>query len=97
MRGRALTFLPAWRRARASSVEMVLFPTPPFPERTRMMCLMPARFPGSGEKHDREGQGSWCPLCPHTGSPTTSCTHILSGAVVNHQTQRRPLPGFALM
>lgn len=48
-----LTFLPAWRRARASSVEMVLFPTPPFPERTRMICWMPARFPGSAQKGKR--------------------------------------------
>jgi hypothetical protein len=50
--GPGLTFLPWWRRARANSVEMVLFPTPPFPERTRMMCRTPARFPGSGEKQE---------------------------------------------
>lgn len=51
--------MPAWRRARASSVEMVLFPTPPFPERTRMMCRTPARFPGSSQKDNRGGgQGS---------------------------------------
>lgn len=50
--GRGLTFLPWWRRARANSVEMVLFPTPPFPERTRMICRTPARFPGSGEKQE---------------------------------------------
>lgn len=50
-RQEALTFLPAWRRASASSVEMVLFPTPPFPERTRTMCWTPARFPGSGRKN----------------------------------------------
>lgn len=49
---RGLTFLPWWRSARANSVEMVLFPTPPFPERTRIMCRTPARFPGSGEKQE---------------------------------------------
>lgn len=38
--------MPAWRRAKASSAEMVLFPTPPFPESTRRMCRTPARFPG---------------------------------------------------
>lgn len=50
--GQGLTFLPWWRSARANSVEMVLFPTPPFPERTRMICRTPARFPGSGEKQE---------------------------------------------
>lgn len=53
--GRGLTFLPWWRSARANSVEMVLFPTPPFPERTRMICRTPARFPGSGEKQSELG------------------------------------------
>lgn len=50
--GRDLTFLPWWRSARANSVEMVLFPTPPFPERTRMICRTLARFPGSGKKQE---------------------------------------------
>lgn len=56
-----LTFLPAWRRAKASSVEMVLFPTPPFPERTRMMCRTPARFPGSGQKKGGEQRIPFAP------------------------------------
>lgn len=42
------TFLPAWRRASASSAEIVLFPTPPFPERMRMTRGLPARPPSSG-------------------------------------------------
>lgn len=65
----ALTFLPAWRRARASSVEMVLFPTPPFPERTRMICRTPARFPGSAQK-DKGDPSHTC------SSPHSLCHHV---------------------
>lgn len=84
-RQEALTFLPAWRRARASSVEMVLFPTPPFPERTRTMCRTPARFPGSGWK-DRREKGWVSPPCQPPSAahsprpPRTSYTQVLTQA-----------------
>lgn len=40
-----LTFLSACLRARANSVVMVLFPTPPLPDRTNTTCLTWVRFP----------------------------------------------------
>lgn len=40
-----LTFLPACLRASASSVVMVLLPTPPFPDRTNTTCWTWARLP----------------------------------------------------
>lgn len=39
-----LTFLPACLRARANSAVMVLFPTPPFPDRTNTTCRTWAMF-----------------------------------------------------
>lgn len=44
-----LTFLPACLRARANSVVMVLFPTPPFPDRTNTTCRTWAMFPSHVE------------------------------------------------
>ena len=44
------TFLPACLRARASSVVMVLLPTPPFPDRTNTTCRTWARFPSAAEQ-----------------------------------------------
>lgn len=38
--GSELTFFPALTRARANCVETVLLPTPPFPESTKILCLM---------------------------------------------------------
>lgn len=40
-----LTFFPACLKARANSVVMVLFPTPPFPDSTRTTCFTSARLP----------------------------------------------------
>lgn len=40
-----LTFLPACLRAKASSVVIVLFPTPPFPDRTNTTWRTWARLP----------------------------------------------------
>lgn len=38
------TLCPRWTRDNASCEARVLFPTPPFPESTRMMCFTPARI-----------------------------------------------------
>lgn len=50
-----LTFLPACLKARANSVVMVLFPTPPFPDKTNITCRTWAMFPSRVEM----GGGNW--------------------------------------
>lgn len=101
-----LTFLPAWRRAKASSVEMVLFPTPPFPERTRMMCWTPARFPassrkGGGQRTSAPGalQGSLTEGSPSTshGPDSETCPLTLTSAnTPGGRSSSRPAPDLTL-
>lgn len=73
-----LTFFPACLRASANSVVMVLFPTPPFPDRTNTTCRTWAMFPSHLKR-----VGNWL-ILPYLLRYVKNFQHLKAGKLLHY-------------